>query len=378
MSPIIPARPARDTRLDFIRGYLQLTIFASHTVGSFIGGWLIFGPWGLSDSSEQFVFLSGFTLGSVIARKSLRDGWPTAAPDIWRRTWRLYKVQLLVAFLYFAMVALAGATILPGEAQRDGWSFLLSHPIAGLAALATTLYQPEFMGILPIFIWCMLLLPGFAWMLARWGGRALLLPIAVYAAVHLFGLHTPAIVPNTGIAFDLFAWQILYMSGAWLGRRALLNGRALPFDAPWAKYATAAAIAMLSFGLAVRLDWYGVLPGHLLAHESTLIFGKEQLAVPRLLHALALAWLIARFVPRESAWMHTAWAAAIGRVGRYSLETFCLGLFLSWAASAVLHFHSGHLAELDLPLIAAGCVAMALFARFLDRKRTILPQVQTA
>lgn len=372
MSPIIPARPPRDTRLDFIRGSLQLTIFASHTAGSFIGGWLIFGPWGLSDSSEQFVFLSGFTLGSVVARKSIRDGWRSAAADIWRRTWRLYKVQLLVAALYLAMLLLAG------EARRHGWGFLLAHPMAGTAALATMLYQPEFMGILPIFIWCMLLLPGFAWMLARWGGRALLLPIAVYASVHLFGLHTPTIVPNTGIAFDLFAWQILYMSGAWLGRRALLHGRALPFDAPWAKYATAAALAMVTFGLALRLDWYGVLPGHLLAQESTLIFGKEQLALPRLLHALSLAWLIARFVPRDSAWMHTAWAAAIGRVGRYSLETFCLGLFLSWAAGAVLHFHPGHLAALDPPLIAAGCVLMALFARFLDRKRTILSQIQTA
>ncbi|HTN10693.1 MAG TPA: OpgC domain-containing protein, partial [Acetobacteraceae bacterium] len=140
----------------------------------------------------------------------------------------------------------------------------------------------------------------------------------------------------------------------------------------------AAALAMVTFGLALRLDWYGVLPGHLLAQESTLIFGKEQLALPRLLHALSLAWLIARFVPRDSAWMHTAWAAAIGRVGRYSLETFCLGLFLSWAAGAVLHFHPGHLAALDPPLIAAGCVLMALFARFLDRKRTILPQIQTA
>lgn len=378
MTPIVPPRPARDTRLDIVRGYLQLTIFASHTVGSFIGGWLIFGAWGLSDSSEQFVFLSGFTLGSVISRKSIRDGWTSAATDVWRRTWRLYKVQLLVAGLYLAMLLLAGATILPGEAQRNGWTFLLAHPVAGVAALSTMLYQPAFMGILPIFIWCMVLLPGFAWMLARWGGRALLLSIAVYACVHLFGLHTPIIVPNTGIAFDLFAWQLLYMSGAWLGRRALMDGRALPFDAPWAKYATAASVAMLVFGLAVRLDWYGVLPGHLLTDESTLIFGKEQLAVPRLLHALSLAWLIARFVPRDSAWMHAAWAAAVARVGRYSLETFCLGLFLSWGGSALLHFHPGHHAELDLPIIVAGCVAMALFARFLDRNRTVLPQAQTA
>jgi hypothetical protein len=378
MTPIIPARPARDTRLDIIRGYLQLTIFASHTAGSFIGGWLIFGTWGLSDSSEQFVFLSGFTLGSVIARKSIRDGWRVAAADIWRRTWRLYKVQLLVVALYFALVLLAGAAILPGEAGRHGWGFLLADPLSAIPGLAVMLYQPDFMGILPIFIWCMLLLPGFAWMLARWGGRALLLPVVVYAAVHLAGLRTPSLSPTTGIAFDLFGWQVLYMSGAWLGRRALLDGSALPFDAPWANYVTAAALAMVAFGIALRLDWYGVLPGQLLTRESTLLVGKEQLALPRLLHALSLAWLVARYVPREAGWMHTAWAAAVGRIGRYSLETFCLGLFLSWGATTVLHFHPGHLALLDPALIAAGCVVMALYARFLDRKRIIGMQVQPA
>jgi hypothetical protein len=76
--------------------------------------------------------------------------------------------------------------------------------------------------------------------------------------------------------------------------------------------------------------------------------------------------------------MRTAWAAAVGRIGRYSLETFCLGLFLSWGATTVLHFHPGHLALLDPALIAAGCVVMALYARFLDRKRIIGMQVQPA
>jgi len=63
------SRPPRDTRIDILRGYLQLVIFAAHAYGSFIGGWMIHAAWGFSDSSEQFVFLSGFTLGSVFALK---------------------------------------------------------------------------------------------------------------------------------------------------------------------------------------------------------------------------------------------------------------------------------------------------------------------
>ncbi len=88
----IDARPPRDTRIDVIRGWLQLTIFASHAAGSWIGAWLIHGTWGLSDSSEQFVFLSGLMLGSVFTRKSLRDGFAAGARDMAMRTLRLYRV----------------------------------------------------------------------------------------------------------------------------------------------------------------------------------------------------------------------------------------------------------------------------------------------
>ena len=78
----LEARPSRDIRVDIIRGWLQLTIFASHAAGSWIGAWLIHGAWGLSDSSEQFVFLSGLMLGSVFARKAPGKGFPRR-PATW-------------------------------------------------------------------------------------------------------------------------------------------------------------------------------------------------------------------------------------------------------------------------------------------------------
>src|SRR5580698_1158600 len=97
-------RPPRDTRIDILRGWLQLTIFASHAAGSLFGAWLIHGAWGLSDSSEQFVFLSGLMLGSVFARKSAREGFPAAARDMAMRTLRLYRVHLITFFLFGGMI----------------------------------------------------------------------------------------------------------------------------------------------------------------------------------------------------------------------------------------------------------------------------------
>ena len=184
----------------------------------------------------------------------------------------------------------------------------------------------------------MLLLPGFAAAEARWGGWALALPVASYAAVWVFGLAAPSLEPGGGIAFNPFAWQLLFLTGAWLGRRALLEGRALPFDAPWARWISVAAAIVLLAGLALRLGWYGFAPWTNPMDEGPWITGKENLALPRLLHAWALAWLVAAWVPRDAAWMHRPVARLVAGIGRYSLEVFCLGLFLSWIAATLFRF----------------------------------------
>lgn len=359
---IAPPLPPRDTRLDIVRGWLQLTIFASHVGGSFIGGWMIHATWGLSDSSEQFVFLSGFTLGSVFARKTMRDGAAAASRDILARARRLYFRQLWIFVVFGLLVAVADAWILPGEATATGWRWVLDHPVRAIPGVLTMLDQPEWMGILPVFVWCMALLPAFAYAEARMGDAALLFPVGLYAVTRLTGLIPPSLDPATGIGFNPFAWQLLFLTGAWLGRRALLFGRALPFHARWAKFATAGSVAVLVAGLAIRVGWYGFAPYSLPFGEGEWITGKESLALPRVLHAFALAWLVARFVPREAAWMRRAVPETMAAIGRRSLDVFCLGLFVSWAGTTVLKFLPG--AITDIAVIVTGGAILAAFARW--------------
>ncbi len=315
------------------------------------------------------MFLSGFTLGSVCARRSERDGWLAGAADILWRAWRLYRIQLLVVLLYGAMVFAAGATFLPGEGERLGWGFLRADPERAVVGLLAMLYQPDLMGILPVFVWCMLLLPPFAALEARWGGWALALPVASYVGVWVFGLAAPSLAPDLGISFNPFAWQLLVLTGAWLGRRALLFGRALPFDAGWARWVTGAAVLVVVAGLVLRLSWYGFVPWHAPVEQTRWVIGKEDLALPRILHAWALAWLVALLVPRDASWMHSFLPRAMAGIGRYSLEVFCLGLFLSWGATTVLQLGVGGMI-LDPLLIGSGSVLLALFARWLDRRRS--------
>jgi hypothetical protein len=365
----VPPRPARDTRLDIFRGLLQLAIFASHATGTWLGVWLIPSPWGLSDSSEQFVFLSGFTLGSVFARKSARDGWLAASADLLWRVWRLYRTHLLVFALFGLAVVIVGATLLPGEVERMGWAPILMRPLAHLPWVLATLDQPNFMGILPLFVWCMLLLPGFAAAEARWGDLSLVLPLAVYAGAWALMYALPNLGWEDGIGFNPFTWQLVFLGGAWLGRRALLRGRALPFGAGWARWVTAGAVAVLAGGLWVRLGWHGLIGGPRVPAFAWLT-DKKDLPPVGLVHALAQAWLVAAFVPREAGWMHLALGRWLATIGRHSLQVFCVGLFLSWGASVVFRM-APYSVPLDATLIGAGFLILGLFAMWRERRLAV-------
>jgi hypothetical protein len=356
MQPAVPKRPPRDLRLDVLRGWMQVSIFVSHAFGTAFA-WAIHASWGVSDSSEQFVLLSGLSLGSVFALKRARDGFGAAALDLARRTRRLWVTHLVTFFAFAALVfsvdMFAG---LPGEVARMGWTWLAATPWLAAPAAATTLYQPEFMGILPIFLWCMLLLAPFLWLLERVGDKALALPIGLYVVTQVLGL-APMGLGGSYIAFDPFAWQLLFLLGAWLGRRALLGAPPLPR----APVISGAAVAILALGLWMKLGEHGVVP----AAPDTLLalVAKDTLGPLRLLHALALAWLVAVFVPRQAAWMESRAAQALAVIGRHSLQVFCLGLFLSYAATVVFRLFPDQARLLDLLLIPAGIAILLAHAR---------------
>lgn len=355
-------RPPRDTRLDLMRGLLQLQIFASHAHGSIIGTWLITAAWGLSDASEQFVYLSGFALGSVFALKSHRAGFRKACRDLAQRIGRLYATHMIVICGFAAMViATEMALRLPGEARALGWGWLLDAPWFALPGAASLLWQPEFMGILPTFLWCMLLLPVASWGFARFGAWTLLPFVGLYAGVQLWGWHLPGL-GGTEVEINPFAWQLLFVLGAWFGRRALQQGRAIGVHLPL----VLAAAAVLVVGGWMRAVDHGLIRGP--AFDFDWIMLKQDLAWPRLLHALAVAYIaVVLFHRREVALRHFP-AQALAAVGRNSLQVFCVGLFLSYGAATAYRLHPDWRLWLELPLIVGGGAALLAFAVVSERR----------
>lgn len=363
MSTPHPPRPPRDQRLDIVRGLLQLFIFASHSAATFTGAWLIHGQWGLSDSSEQFLLMSGAVLGSLYARKAMRDGHRSATVDFLRRTGRLYRTHLAV-FGLFALLAILAERMLGirGEVDGYGFSWLLEAPAAAVPAALAMLYRPTFMDTLPIFVWCMLALPGFLWLVDRIGAAALGLPLLLYLGVQAWGWNVPA-PGHPGAAFNPLAWQMLFFLGAWFGRRSLVTGaglRKVPLLA-------AAAAAIVVVALWLRLAARGWLPGPEINLAEWM--DKPSLAPSRVAHALGLAYLVVVLVPASAGWMHSTLASAVAVIGRHSLQVFCVGIFLSWAVGTAMEAAPGAAWWLEPPLMLAGTAILWRVALLLDQGR---------
>lgn len=348
--------PARDPALDSLRGLLQVFILCSHAFGSFASLWLIHAAWGLSDSSEQFVFLSGYGLGSLFLYRRFRHGFGAAMRDLARRIAALWRMHMLV-FLGFALLTTAAHRWL-GE---PGWPHAMQRPLEALAGAALTLYQPPpFMGILPLFLIAMATLPAFSRLLDRVGDRALGLPAAMWLAAQWVPADIQAL-GGTTIAFHPLGWVPLFWIGAWFGRRALVSGRAIGFHPALA----AGAAALLLLGLGMRL-------AHWMPDALT---GKEQLAPLRLLHAAACAYLVALALPALRGAAETLAGRALATIGRNSLPAFCLGLFLSALTVLALRHAPLPMAPGEPLLLAASAWLMWRFARHLEAKRAAAPRV---
>lgn len=359
------ARPPRDLRLDIVRGWLQISIFGAHAVGSAFGGWAIHAAWGLSDSSGQFLFLSGFVLASVFTLKAGRDGAGAAARDTWHRAGRLWIKHMALFLLFGAMVLWAERALpLPGEADRLAWGLLANDPLTALWGAAALLYLPNYIDILPVFILSMLALPAFLWTAGRFGAAALAVPVGLWAGVQAGAWAYWSWLP-TGL--DPLAWQVVFLLGAWFGRAALLEGAAVR-RRRWAVWLAVAVVA-LGFGqrLGETFDSALVLD----VEAIWTVAGKSHLGPLALLHGLALAYLVAVLVPREAGWMRSGAAQAMAAVGRHSLDVFCIGLFLSWIVTVVLRMYPDHW-WLDPLLTLAGVAVLVGFALGAERRRLCL------
>ena len=341
--PAIKAPPAeRDLRLDLFRGLALWLIFLDH-IPSNIVSWITIRNYGFSDATEIFVFISGYTAAFVYGRAMRERGVVVASARVLKRAWQVYVAHIFLFVIYMAEIAYVSSSFEnPLFAEEMGVFDFLKQPDITLVQALLLKFKPANMDVLPLYI---MLLAGFApfiWILLRSPTAALLASALVYALSWHYEWNMPSYPEGTWV-FNPFAWQLMFGFGAWCA----LGGAQKLERVMRSKVTLAVAAAYLVFAFAIVMTWYFPRYAHLVPRWlSDWIYpiDKTNLDVLRFAHFLALAVITVRFIPRDWPFLKSPWLRPAILCGQHSLEIFCLGVFLAFAAHFALEQVSSRIA----------------------------------
>src|SRR6266478_1162698 len=325
---------ARDVRLDLFRGLANWAIFLDHIPHEVLS-WTTIKHYGFCDAADLFVFISGYTAALVFGRLMIERGYVAAASRLARRAFTLYAAHITVVMIYIAVIACVSREFHdPDDLNQFNVAVFLNTPFPEFVQALALRYRPVNLDVLPLYI---LLLAAFApalWLIVRKPNLTLAGSIAVYLAGRHLGWNLAA-VPSGVWYFNPFAWQLLFFLGAWT---ALGGARALqPMLAT--KTAFRLAIGYLFFAFVVTTAIQSPDLGGLVPHWILQPFDpndKTNLAPYRVLHFIALAVVVTRFLPLDSPILQWRALAPLVQCGRKSLQVFCTGIVLSFCAHAAI------------------------------------------
>jgi hypothetical protein len=330
----LPRPGERDLRLDLFRGLALWLIFLDH-IPSNIVSWITIRNYGFSDATEIFVFISGYTAAFVYGRAMRDQGTVVAGARILKRAWQVYVAHIFLFVIYMAEIAYVSRSFEnPLYGEEMGIFDFLHEPDVTLVQAMLLKFKPANMDVLPLYIVLLAGFPPMLWLLLRRPALALGASVTLYILTWHFAWNLPA-YPNGDWVFNPFAWQLLFVFGAWC---ALGGAKRLEFMV-LSPITVGLAIVYLVFAFAIALTWY--IPGldefvPRWLEDWMYPIDKTNLDVLRFTHFLALAVVTIRLVPANWRGLHSLWLWPAIVCGQHSLEIFCLGVFLSFAAHIAL------------------------------------------
>jgi hypothetical protein len=354
-----PVSTERDLRLDLFRGLALWLIFLDHIPSNAVS-WITIRNYGFSDATEIFVFISGYTAAFVYGRAMEQHGFVVSGARVLKRAWQIYVAHVFLFAIYLAEIAyVAHSFDNPLYTEEMGVRRFLADPDVTIIQALLLKFKPVNMDVLPLYIVLLAWFPPILWLLRRAPSTALIASATFYALTWWFDWNIPA-WPKGVWVFNPFAWQMLFVFGAWC---ALGGAQRL---SRWinSRIVITLAVFYLAFAFAVAMTWYFPrLAVYMPKIVGELIYpiDKTNLDVLRILHFLSLAVITVWFVPRD--WpvlkSRAVWPAVV--CGQHSLETFCLGVFLSFAGHFLFTEISNRL-PMQVAVSLAGIVIMVAAA----------------
>lgn len=374
----------RDHRIDFYRGLALIFIFWDHIPQNPLASFTL-RNFGFSDAAEVFVFLAGYAAVLAYGKIALRDGYLVATVRILRRAWVLYVVHIFLLAVLMGIIFVANNHVETRDMiQEMNLTYFISNPQQAMVDELLLRFKPNLMDPLPLYIVLLLGLPIVLPLLIKRPAQAIGLSLVLYLAVQWLGWNIPA--HDNGLwYFNPLAWQMLFVLG---GATALHSARAPVAAArPLGRQPLfLACAALVTFSALVALGWRwpvlheALVPGWFA--ELLYPIDKTNLSPSRLLHFVALAYCVAKLIPRGE-WVNQLLPRKVALMGRYSLEVFCLSVVLAPLADMANALADDQLAmQIASALVGAGLMlALAEWLELnkrLGRPRPELPKLELA
>ncbi|MGO4570520.1 OpgC family protein [Microvirga sp. 2TAF3] len=353
----------RNTTIDFWRGLVLVIIFVNHIPGNIIEH-LTPRSFGFSDSAEAFIFISGLSLALVYYHKIPQGDVIGVVRRCVRRSLELYRMHLLLTAGAIALFSI-GYELSDdiGLIEADGRSAVFGDTTKGVTGILLLGHQLGYFNILPLYIALMLWAPV-AMILAR---IHVLFALAVSGGIYALARTGVLVLPTWPEPgtwfFNPFAWQLLFTIGIVAG--VVFTKRPIPLT----RTCAISCIAVLTASLLVIMDVFGLAPGLRDAAFTQLDLPKYDLGLGRLVHFLALAYLLTQWRVGEML-ERTFIGPDLRRLGRNGLVIFAAGSLLSALGQVIMTLaavkSSASPQIIGMVFTIVGAIGLLALARYLE------------
>lgn len=342
--------------IDFWRGFALLTIFVNHVPG------IVFERFTsrnfmLGDSAEMFVFLAGcslrFVVGSSDRRVSVRD----VTFRLFGRALEIYAAQILITMFALAILAAAGHFL--GQPALLDWHNagpVFQDPIETHIGLVLLTHQLGYFNILPLYVVLMCMAPAFALLdrVSPW--LALGVSFALWMTVLVTGYNLPTWPVDGAWFFNPLGWQFVFVCGFVLARK----------DGPGAlvrryrRWLRVAVTPLVILGVVSAWNGFSPSPGDVPNPKLVFLFDKTYDSPARVFQFLCVALFLYGFWAKLPRWFAPV-SEYFSRLGRNSLEVFCVCSVLSLCGQIAAYMYGGGIAK-DTLVLSVGILVMGFSA----------------
>ena len=358
----------RIEELDALRGLMLVWMTCTHLPTAL--SVYVNQPFGFFAATECFIFLSALFSGRICYRLFEREGGAPMCRNMWRRAARLYAYQLLLlAFAFVIEAPIAARGNRPAVHNLLNYFFTVGYSRAFIDA-ALMIYRPPLLDILPIYIIFLALTPFAVLLGVRYGWKypfagclALWLSTQLGFQAYAYTQFTRVLdlrIPLTEMgAFNLWAWQLWWFIGLWLGVRWAKDDLHI---VSWAKKLTIPAIAVCVFFLVLR---YVQFAEDLDFGKFAPLFDKWNFGVARIIDFSAAMMLVVRF----RAVLKPLAVKPLAMLGQASLSVFCVHLLCVFCALTVMGNDPQLYGGKAVAFVVGSLLALLLTAVIATKKR---------